>query len=241
MKIYIDSRGQKIVKHRVLFGVVVLLLLPAVFIISNGNREVLLSVPYISQKGTLATGCELVSTAMVLNYYGKNISVEDVVAKTPHFGLIKTQNGLTGKHPAQAFIGDPHSPDGFGCYAPVVTSVMNSFLSQSGKKARDLTGTELEELAQSHVANGSPVILWATMNMKEPRPGKSWILTETGEPFQWIAGEHCLVLVGFNKDSYFFNDPYNSNGLITFHKDLVKMRYESLGRQAVAVEDGIAY
>ena len=240
MRICVDRRGKRIIKHRICFGVVVLLLLPAALILPNANRETLLSVPYISQKGKLATGCELVSAAMVLNYYGKNVSVEDVVEATPHTDLTETQNGLTGKHPSQSFIGDPHSPDGFGCYAPVVTSVMNSFLPESGKKAINLTGAELEELALNRVANGSPVILWATMNMKEPRPGKSWTLTGTGETFRWIAGEHCLVLVGFNKDSYFFNDPYDSNGIIFFDKELVKTRYESLGKQAVAVEDGAA-
>lgn len=240
MRFLMDRQGKRRVKHRLCFFAVVLLLLPSVFVYWNANRQIVLSVPYISQKGKLATGCELVSTAMVLNYYGESVSVEDVVAKTPHTNLTETKNGLTGSHPSQFFIGNPYSPDGFGCYAPVVTAVMNAFLSESGKKAINLTGAELEELARDRVANGSPVILWATMNMKEPRPGKSWTLTETGETFRWIAGEHCLVLVGFDKDSYFFNDPYDSNGVISFDKELVKTRYESLGKQAVAVEDGAA-
>lgn len=239
MRICIDRRGKRILKHRICFSVVALLLLPASLVLPNANLETLLSVPYISQKGKLATGCELVSAAMVLNYYGEGVSVEDVVAKTPRADLVQTKNSLTGSHPAKVFIGNPHSPNGFGCYAPVVVSVMNSFLSQSGKKAVNLTGAELDELARNRVRNGSPVILWATMNMKEPRPGKSWTLTETGETFQWIAGEHCLVLVGFNKDSYFFNDPYDSNGLISFEKVLVKQRYEALGKQAVAVTEAV--
>lgn len=230
-----DRRGKRIAKKRLFFLGAVLLLVPMALAYRNVNRELILSVPYISQKGILSTGCELVSAAMVLNYYGSDVSVEEVVAKTPRSDLTKTKNGLTGNHPAQTFIGDPHSPDGFGCYAPVVVSVMNSFLSGSGKKAVDLTGTGIEELAYGYVAGGRPVVLWATMNMREPAPGKSWTLTGTGETFHWVAGEHCLVLVGFNKDSYYFNDPYDSNGLIAFGKNLVADRYEALGRQAVAV------
>lgn len=222
-------------KHRLCFFAAIFLILPMAFAYRNANREVVLSVPYISQKGALSTGCELVSAAMVLNYYGNGVSVEDVVAKTPRSDLTETKNGLTGNHPSQTFIGDPHSPDGFGCYAPVVVSVMNSFLSGSGKKAVDLTGVGIEDLAREYVAGGTPVVLWATMNMREPKPGKSWVLTGTGETFQWVAGEHCLVLVGFNRDCYYFNDPYESNGLISFEKSLVEKRYEALGRQAVAV------
>lgn len=230
-----DRRGKRIVKTRVFLTTVVLLLLPLALIYQNENREVILNVPYISQKGNLPTGCELVSASMVLKYYNVDVPLKKIVEKTPHSELKKTNKGLTGSHPAQNFIGDPNSPNGFGCYAPVVVSVMNSFLSGTGKKAADLSGTELEDLARTYLSKGNPVIIWATMNMREPRPGKSWILPETGETFQWIAGEHCLVLVGYNRDCYYFNDPYESNGLISFDKSLVEKRYETLGRQAVAV------
>lgn len=73
------------------------------------------------------------------------------------------------------------------------------------------------------------------MNMVQPRPGKSWIVEDSGKTFQWIAGEHCLVLVGYDKDHYYFNDPYESNGLKAFKKGLVEDRFQALGRQAVVV------
>ena len=235
MKFLIDRRGKRIVKQRISLFAAALLLFPMAFAYRSASREVILNVPYISQKGILSTGCELVSATMVLNYYGDAASVEDVVAKTPRSDLIQTENGLQGCHPAQSFIGDPNLPNGFGCYAPVVVSVMNTFLSGNRKRAVDLTGTELEKLAGNYIAKGAPVLVWATMNMKEPGPGKTWTLTGTGETFQWIAGEHCLVFVGYSKDSYYFNDPYDSNGLIAFEKSLVEKRYEALGKQAVAV------
>lgn len=237
MKLLADRRGKRILKRR--FGALaaVLLLFPPALAYRYANREVVLSVPYISQQGVLATGCELVSAAMVLRYCGVPASVEDVAARTPRADLTWSASGLSGEHPARAFIGDPHSPEGFGCYAPVIVSVLNSFLKGTGRKAVDRTGSGLAELALSRVAKGDPVLVWVTMNMKEPRPGKSWKLWGTGETFRWIAGEHCMVLVGFSADRYYFNDPYESNGLVSYDRKLAESRYEALGRQAAAVEE----
>lgn len=201
-------------------------------------QKKVLEVPYISQEGSLATGCELVSATMLLNYYGYNVTVEQVVERTPKGSLKQTARGLTGPHPAERFIGDPHSSNGFGCYAPVVVSVLNSFFKEGGEKqAQNLTGTDLETLVRSHIMQDRPVLVWATMEMRAPKPGKSWTVESTGRPFQWVAGEHCLVLVGFDRDQYYFNDPYESNGMVPYPKDLVEKRYAALGRQAMAVTD----
>ncbi|WP_326975658.1 C39 family peptidase [Caproicibacter sp. BJN0012] len=199
-------------------------------------QKKIIDVPYISQQGTLATGCELVSSMMVLKYYGYDVTADEIVARTPRSDLTQSKNGLTGAHPSDAFIGDPHSPNGFGCYAPVITLVMNSFFEGDGtKKAVDVTGTDLESLIHNDIDHDIPVLIWATSNMKQPKSGKSWTIENTGETFQWILGEHCLVLVGYDQDSYYFNDPYESNGLIAFKKGIVEDRFQTLGQQAVAV------
>jgi uncharacterized protein YvpB len=195
-----------------------------------------LDVPYVSQKDSYATGCELVSATMVLKYYGYNVSVQDVVAKTP-FEELKQENGkLTGPHPSEVFIGDPTSENGFGCYAPVVAQVMNSVIQQDGsKRAVDITGMDFDALLP-YIRKGDPVLVWATMNMTPSYAGKSWVLKKTGKKFVWPAREHCLVLVGYDQNQYYFNDPYESNGLIGYEKELVRLRYDELGRQAVVVE-----
>ncbi|WP_164918921.1 C39 family peptidase [Caproiciproducens sp. NJN-50] len=199
-------------------------------------QKKIIDVPYISQQGTLATGCELVSSMMILKYYGYDVTADEIIRRTPQSDLTQSNNGLTGAHPSEAFIGDPHSPNGFGCYAPVIASVMNSFFERDGtKKAVDVTGTDLESLIHNYIEHDTPVIIWATSNMKQPRAGKSWTIENTGDTFQWISGEHCLVLVGYDQDSYYFNDPYESNGLIAFEKGIVEDRFQTLGQQAVVV------
>lgn len=193
-----------------------------------------ISVPYISQQGSYATGCELVSAAMFLNYYKYPVSVQDVVSQTPFSNLQPTDNGgFTGKSPSQTFIGDPESETGFGCYAPVVVSVLNSFFRKDNRMtAVNLTGTGFDSLIP-YINQNDPVIVWATINMQPSYAGMNWVLEDTGETFTWTAEEHCLVLVGYDADKYYFNDPYNSNGVVGYDKALVLQRYEELGKQAV--------
>ena len=54
-----------------------------------------------------------------------------------------------------------------------------------------------------------------------------------GTAFTWTAGEHCLVLTGYDNNSYFFNDPLSPYGGISYPKKLVKERYAEMGRQAI--------
>ena len=47
------------------------------------EAAVQLGVPYLSQEGALPTGCEATSTAMVLQYWGLDISPEEVAYLLP--------------------------------------------------------------------------------------------------------------------------------------------------------------
>ena len=227
------------VKRFLAFALLVLVALLAIdsYRYSNSFQKTMVDVPYISQKNVLATGCELVSATMVMQFYGYDITVEDFVQNTPQSELKQTKGGFVGNDPSESFIGNPHSSNGFGCYAPVITSVMNSFFNHKSKKAVDVTGTNLEDLLHTYIDNDSPVLVWATMNMKQPQHGKSWTIESTGKTFQWIAGEHCLVLVGYDHDLYYFNDPYDTPGLGGYDHELVEARYQALGPQAAAVTD----
>lgn len=70
--------------------------------------------------------------------------------------------------------------------------------------------------------------------MKPPKEGNRWTL-EDGTQFQWLAGEHCLVLVGADEDYYYFNDPDYGDEVIGYEKELVQQRYDELGRQAIVI------
>jgi len=201
--------------------------------------SILLDVPYISQKNLLPTGCELVSAMMVLKYYGTDVSINDIVDNT-FCDFPATINGRNcGYHPSDAFAGNPWDASSFGCYPPVVVEMMNKLLPAS-RRAVDVSGMELSALAETFLPREIPVLVWATIAMVETYPSIGWyLLDENGEPtdtwFEWPANEHCLVLVGYDSTRYYFNDPYNGYGLVSYPRERVETRYAEMGKMAAVV------
>ena len=79
-----------------------------------------------------------------------------------------------------------------------------------------------------YIDKDMPLLIWATMSMKESFPGNSWYF-EDGTEFTWIAGEHCLVLVGYDDEYYFLNDPM-SGSTVGYQKTIVEKRFAEFTR-----------
>ena len=68
--------------------------------------------------------------------------------------------------------------------------------------------------------------------LSQALPGK---LQDTGETFTWISNEHCMLLVGYDEENYYFNDPYDSHGLISYPKTLAEDRHKAQYEMAVGL------
>ncbi|MBR3629127.1 MAG: C39 family peptidase [Oscillospiraceae bacterium] len=198
-------------------------------------------VPFYSQRGLLPTGCELVSAKMVLEYYsGEEVPIDTVVEHTTcAYPEWKDGKGCA-PHPERAFIGSPYDETSYGCFAPVIVEMMNQLLPE-GYEAVDMTGADLQEMAETFIPEGTPVIMWATISMLNEFPWRSWyLLDENGEPtddfYNWMALEHCLVLIGYDEENYYFNDPYRYGTPTSYKKSVVDERYTTMGRYCVIVE-----
>ena len=189
--------------------------------------ELLLDVNNVEQNPELPTGCEVTALTTTLNYFDYNI---DKLTLSDLF-LPKGEIGKT--HPDEAFIGNPRSQHSYGAYAPVIVKTANDYLNkaESQYQAYNISGGDFSTLIK-YLYDGYPVIIWATMNMQPSYLTTKWNLN--GKEFQWIAREHCLVLVGFTKDEYIIADPLKK-GLTYYNKDLVETRYNELGKQAVVI------
>ena len=137
-----------------------------------------------------------------------------------------------GPSPYVYFIGNPKSSASYGCMAPVIETALRACVDDS-YTVSNLTDTSLEELCDQYIDNDIPVILWATIHMRETNPISSWYLSD-GTRFTWPGNEHCMLLVGYDDTQYYFNDPYTGK-LVAYDKTLTKDRFAELGRQAVAV------
>ena len=99
----------------------------------------------------------------------------------------------------------------------------------------DETGTSTETLLKKYIDQDMPVVFWACINMRKEIPGPEWKLLDTGERFCWTSNEHCMLLVGYDEEKYYFNDPYDNNGVVGYPRTLVEKRHAAQHSMALGV------
>ena len=199
------------------------------------DEKVCIQAPYIDQSGAYPTGCESVSAVMLLQFLGVDITVDEFIEKYLEKQDFEKRDGeMFGPDPRKYFCGSPYPEAAFGCYAPVIAGAMKRVLGGT-YTVKDESGTDTAELIRRYIDKGMPVVYWACINMREPVIGPQWKLMDTGQIFTWVSNEHCMLLVGYDGEGYYFNDPYNNNGLIHYPKEVVEERHRAQHMQAVGV------
>ncbi len=192
------------------------------------KSRVKLPVEFLAQNPELPTGCEITSLTTVLNYYG--FDVDKVTMANDYLEKAEAPANFW-----EVFLGDPTQKTGFGCYAQPITNAANKYFKaqNSDYTAKNISGCSFENLL-SLVENGSPVVIWGTMDMKKPFTTYKW--TVDGKTIQWIAPEHCLVLIGYDieRGVAIVSDP--QQGIGTYNLDTVKARFLALYSQCVIIE-----
>lgn len=206
------------------------------------EKEYVIDVPFYSQE-EYPTGCELVSTSMLLAYYGIDITADEIVKE----GYIKTRDVYLDKRgdpygpdPDMYFIGDPLEDNGYGCYSGAIISALEDILPKDEYEIVDLKGRNVDDICREYINNDIPVLFWGSLNMEHTYYDKvnHWYIDEgkrKGEEFKWYSNEHCLVLVGHDENCYYFNDPSADKPATRFGRSLVELRYIEMGSQAVAI------
>lgn len=174
------------------------------------------------------TGCESAALTVLLKYYGVNVSMSSVVKVLPKGSLPYYENNTRyGGNPYLEFVGNPNSYSSYGVYEKPILQVAESF--KSG--VIDGTGKSLNQVLEI-VREGRPVIVWVSMNMSVPYISTSWIYKPTGEKISWMAGEHALVVIGYNKNQVIVSD--SLTGSIRYYdKGVFESRYNTYGKRAV--------
>lgn len=213
-----------------------------------------LDVPYLDQDDLLPSGCELVSSLMVLEYYHYTYTVDDIIDNLDMGNLSEIDDpnyDYAGPSPEECFVGNPLNGDGFGCFPPVIQKMMNRLL-KGGQQAVDTSGESLDDLAKQYLDQGKPVLVWTTISWGAAYPSDTWLLTKPGvysipeedvssslitdQTYTWPANEHCVVFVGYDEDNFYFNDPYADSGMVSYSKEQANQCYETMGYRSLAVE-----
>lgn len=205
------------------------------------DGKYIINVPMVNQFPELPVGCEIASEAAVLQFLGfdadKITLAEDYIPKNDDI-YDDIHHFLYGPDPAEYFVGDPFTW-GYGCYSPVIADSMNRYflMHGSGNKAvdmKDLTGNELDMLLEA----GVPVIVWASQDM-EPfvyKDSSCWTVKKNGKNIRWLGNSHTLVLVGYDREMYYFMDCGGKTDITPYKRELFISRWEENGSQAVAVK-----
>ena len=206
-----------------------------------------IEVPYIDQTQNWPTGCESVSSVMLLQALGFSVTVDEFIRD--HLPMMPMGDG-TGPDPDSYFAGSPYDPESFGCYPGVIVKALNSYFDQakSGSPAEaapaitprwqalDATGISTQQLLREQIDNGLPVLYWSCIDLKPSYRGPWWTLPD-GTRFEWTSNEHCMLLVGYDtdRDTLIFNDPWDGHGVVDYDRDLVEQRHREQKERAVIV------
>lgn len=189
--------------------------------------EVWLDVENILQMPQLPNGCEIVSLAIVLQYMFET-EIDPVWLSDNYL-----PKGTPGQaDPEYTYVGDPKGY-GFGCYVPCLQMAAIRYLVDTGIRdytAKDISGSSMGEL-EEWVAEGTPVIMWATVNMEPTVVAQEW--TIWGQTVRWYSGSHCVVLSGYTEDTSIICDPLR--GVIEYDRQDVIEAYRLVGERAMVL------
>lgn len=188
-----------------------------------------LYVDTVLQNPELPTGCEVTALDTVLRYFGFDID------KLTLFDSYMPE-GCEGEYTFdEAFIGNPRTYNGYGCFAPVVVTTAVNYFNCCGYNwtAYNLSGTSLSDLF-IQIDAGNPVIVWASMGLTDISWQYRWT-TPAGNEAWFPSGEHCMVLTGYDLTTgvVYAADPLK--GSMEYSLSQFEYIYNRMNQQAVIV------
>lgn len=196
--------------------------------------SVVLHVPIIRQKPELRNGCEVTSLAMLLQYAGVpagKMQLAGRVKKDPD-RLRKTGRGITHwGNPNHGFVGDIRGQEkGYAVYHGPLRDLMEIYLPG---RTKDLSGSSFGVILRQ-VRNRRPVIVWTTSDFSKPNVWRQWL--HRGELIRGTFEEHAVVLVGYDRDCVYVNDPLTGRQAQRVNRKSFEESWVALGRQALSYQ-----
>ena len=194
------------------------------------------NVPYINQFSLgYPTGCEAVSATMVLKYKGYNVSAKNIIDNTKMGSKKHQENGnWYGANPFEAFVGNPAlglSQGSYGVFAKPISDAMSVY---AGGKVKNISGCSSDKLFE-YVSKGNPVVVWCVKNAGDLKEGVTWQYENGEGTFKELIGEHCAVLIGYDKEYVYLNDP-SAGANVKQSKSKFISNWKNLYSQAIVVE-----
>lgn len=210
-------------------------------IVSNDNINVkektesaILDAPVVLQFPELYNGCEIAALTMMVNFYGIDKSKMDLLPELKQ-DLTPIEYNKDGSisywgNPNLGFVGDITGKEkGYGIYHTALFELLIKYIPTG----IDFTGKNFDELEQQ-ISDGFPVLVWTTVSYTKPSE-KQWMVWDSPlGPIRATFQEHTVILVGYDQDHVFINDPLINKKGIKVEKNQFIESWEAMGKQALS-------
>ena len=193
--------------------------------------------PVIYQKPELPTGCEITALTMLLRFYGypvsKTVMAASFLPQTGYAVRIGENGKKYGPDLNACFVGNPFGK-GTVCGSAALVAAANRYLLSCGSSlwAKNITGSLPMEL-YSRVDRNQPVVVMATIGMKDRRPAEGWY-TAAGKYVDWSTNDHGVVLIGWSNAAVSIACPIC--GIRRYSRMQFEKAFEDRGRMAMVIE-----
>ncbi|WP_235941693.1 C39 family peptidase [Paenibacillus puerhi] len=194
--------------------------------------SVMLDAPAVRQLPELPSGCEVTSLTMLLKFRGIDKTKMELAAEmkrdTTPIRYNKDGSIAYWGNPNIGFVGEPTGKaKGFGIYHTALFEQLKDHIPT----AIDLTREPFERL-EDQLRDGIPSVVWTTIDYKVP---KKWVVWDTSlGPIQTTFMEHAVLLVGFDEENVYVNDPLPGSRQQKINKEQFIATWKAMGRQAIS-------
>lgn len=105
----------------------------------------------------------------------------------------------------------PFSSSSFGVFHEPIYNFLKQEFSHLDviDLSSNSTDADSEKILKNYLNNGKPIIIWMTLELKEPKETDRWKdEKERNTEIVWNSPEHCALLVGYNDLNFIVNDPH---------------------------------
>lgn len=207
---------------------------PKEFVPTVSNRA-MLDVPLVKQNPELRYGCEVTSLTMMLQFAGVNTNKMELFSaiKKDSDPIQRARNGdiISWGDPADGFVGDMTGKRaGYAVFDKPMEELVNRYLPG---RAVNLTNRSFDEVLK-HVSKGFPVVVWTTGDYRLPDRPESW--SHGNETITSPLDLHAVVLVGFDEQNVYLNDPLSGRKQHAVNKQQFIGSWNALQSRAISYQ-----
>lgn len=188
----------------------------------------------INQNPELKYGCEVTSLAMMLRFAGVKTDKMELYRsiKKDQDPILKSKGDIIRwGDPADGFVGDMTGKNaGYAVFDRPIAELVNQHLPG---RAVNLTNKSFDTVL-NHLSKGYPVVVWTTGDYRLPDRWESW--RHGKEVIKTPLDLHAVVLVGYDSQNVYLNDPLSVKKQVKVSKDRFIASWEALKCRAVSYE-----